>query len=85
MIPIYIFLFIALFVFSGIKVMREFERGVVLRLGRIKTHRGPGLIYVIPVLEKMIRVDMRASSSEGKRLQSAVMKSSVSTQRIAIA
>jgi regulator of protease activity HflC (stomatin/prohibitin superfamily) len=59
MIPIYIFLFIALFVFSGIKVMREFERGVILRLGRIKTHRGPGLIYVIPVLEKMIRIDMR--------------------------
>jgi regulator of protease activity HflC (stomatin/prohibitin superfamily) len=59
MIAIYVFLFIALLLFSGIKVMREFERGVIFRLGRLKNYRGPGLIYVIPGLEKMIRIDMR--------------------------
>jgi regulator of protease activity HflC (stomatin/prohibitin superfamily) len=59
MIAIYVFLFFALLLLSGIKVMREFERGVIFRLGRLKNYRGPGLIYVIPGLEKMIRIDMR--------------------------
>jgi len=45
--------------FSGVKVLREFERGVVFRLGRLVAARGPGLIYVIPGIEKMLRVDMR--------------------------
>lgn len=45
--------------FSGVKVLREFERGVVFRLGRLVGARGPGLIYVIPGIEKMLRVDMR--------------------------
>lgn len=44
---------------SGVKIVREYERAVVLRLGRIVGARGPGIIYVIPVLEQMYRVDMR--------------------------
>ena len=48
-----------LVVTSGIKIMREYERAVVLRLGRLVPYRGPGIIFVIPGIEKMIRVDMR--------------------------
>lgn len=44
---------------SGIKVLPEYERGVIFRLGRLVKHRGPGLIYVIPLVEKMVRLDMR--------------------------
>ena len=44
---------------SGIKILREYERGVVFRLGRMVPPRGPGIIYVIPAIEKMLRVDMR--------------------------
>ncbi len=44
---------------SGVKVLKEFERGVVFRLGRLVGYRGPGLIYVIPVVERMQRVDLR--------------------------
>lgn len=44
---------------SGLKVMKEYERAVVLRLGRLVDHRGPGVIYVFPGLEKMMRIDMR--------------------------
>jgi regulator of protease activity HflC (stomatin/prohibitin superfamily) len=44
---------------SGLKVMKEYERAVILRLGRLVDYRGPGIIYVIPGLEKMLRVDMR--------------------------
>ncbi len=44
---------------SGIKVLREYDRGVVFRLGRLVDHRGPGIIFVIPLVEKMLKVDMR--------------------------
>ena len=42
-----------------IKVFKEYERGVVFRLGRLVAFRGPGLSFVIPFIEKMIRVDLR--------------------------
>lgn len=59
MLGVYFLAGLAAALFSGIKIMREYERGVILRLGRIVAHRGPGIVYVIPGIEKMIRVDMR--------------------------
>ena len=44
---------------SGIKILREYERGVIFRLGRMVESRGPGIIYVIPAIEKMVRMDLR--------------------------
>jgi len=44
---------------SGIKILKEYERGVVFRLGRMVGARGPGLIYVIPGIEKMVKLDLR--------------------------
>jgi regulator of protease activity HflC (stomatin/prohibitin superfamily) len=44
---------------SGLKVLKEFERGVVFRLGRLVGARGPGLVYLLPLIEKMERVDLR--------------------------
>ena len=45
--------------FSGLKVVREYERAVILRLGRLVGSRGPGLIYVIPFIEQMYKLDLR--------------------------
>jgi regulator of protease activity HflC (stomatin/prohibitin superfamily) len=42
-----------------IKVFKEYERGVVFRLGRLVAFRGPGLSFVIPFIEKLVRVDLR--------------------------
>lgn len=42
-----------------VKVLNEYERGVVFRLGRVVGARGPGLIILLPVIERMVRVDMR--------------------------
>src|SRR5438552_3966644 len=50
---------VVLFVLSGLKVLREYERAVVFRLGRLVGARGPGLVYVIPAVEKALRVDLR--------------------------
>ena len=47
------------FVISGLKVLKEYERGVIFRLGRLVAARGPGIVYVIPVIEKMQRIELR--------------------------
>jgi regulator of protease activity HflC (stomatin/prohibitin superfamily) len=56
---VYPILLLAAGLLSGIKILKEYERGVIFRLGRLREHRGPGLIYVIPLLEKMERIDTR--------------------------
>ena len=52
-------LFVAAFLISSVKVLREYERAVVFRLGRIIGAKGPGLIILIPGIDKMVRVDLR--------------------------
>jgi len=44
---------------SGIKILKEYERGVVFRLGRMVGARGPGMVYIIPGIEKMVKMDLR--------------------------
>jgi len=59
----YAFLFIIAFVLaillSALRVLREYERGVVFMLGRFWKVKGPGLIIIIPVIQQMVRVDLR--------------------------
>ncbi|HEU5012863.1 MAG TPA: slipin family protein [Roseiflexaceae bacterium] len=55
-----VLLFVALMLaLSAIKIVPEYERGVVFRLGRLVGARGPGLFFLIPIFERMIRVDTR--------------------------
>jgi len=44
---------------SGIKILKEYERAVIFRLGRLVRARGPGITYVIPFVDKMMRVELR--------------------------
>ena len=44
---------------SGIKILKEYQRAVIFRLGRLVQARGPGITYVIPFVEKMMRVELR--------------------------
>ncbi len=46
-------------VFSAIRILREYERGVIFQLGRFWKVKGPGLIIVIPLIQQMVRVDLR--------------------------
>ena len=58
----YIGLFAALLIvilYNTIKILQEYERGVIFFLGRFQTVKGPGLIILIPELQKMIKVDLR--------------------------
>src|SRR5215210_6043000 len=44
---------------SSIRVLREYERGVIFRLGRLIAQKGPGLIFLIPIIDRMVRVELR--------------------------
>ncbi len=48
-----------LFLMSILKVLREYQRGVIFLLGRFQKVKGPGLIIVVPVIQQMVRVDLR--------------------------
>jgi len=54
-----IILFIIIILSSAIRILREYERGVVFRLGRLIGAKGPGLILLIPVVDRMVRVSLR--------------------------
>lgn len=57
--PVVIVLLLLALLASGIKILSEYERGVVFRLGRLVGARGPGIIFVIPGIEEMYRIDLR--------------------------
>ncbi|HXG31372.1 MAG TPA: slipin family protein [Thermodesulfobacteriota bacterium] len=58
--PVLIFVaFIVLILLSGVKVLNEYERGVVFRLGRIVEPKGPGITWIIPGIDKMVRISLR--------------------------
>ncbi len=44
---------------ASVRVLREYERGVVFRLGRVTSQRGPGLIFLMPAIDRMVRVSLR--------------------------
>jgi regulator of protease activity HflC (stomatin/prohibitin superfamily) len=60
-IPIlFIVVIVVFFLFSAIKILNEYERGVIFRLGRVLgTPKGPGLIILIPIIDRMVKVSLR--------------------------
>ncbi len=57
------FVFLIIFIFilaaSAVKILREYERGVIFRLGRLIGAKGPGIFFIIPGVDKMIRISLR--------------------------
>ncbi len=58
-IAILIFFLVIIILASAIKIVREYERGVIFRLGRLVGAKGPGLFFIIPMFDKMIKIDLR--------------------------
>jgi regulator of protease activity HflC (stomatin/prohibitin superfamily) len=57
---IFLIVLIAFFLFNAVKILNEYERGVIFRLGRVLGKpKGPGLIILIPLVDKMVRVSLR--------------------------
>ncbi len=75
------FLVIILLVFlsSAIKIVQEYERGVIFRLGRLVGARGPGLFFIIPIVERMVKVDLRTVTLDVPS-QEIITKDNVTTR-----
>ncbi len=54
-----IIVFVALVIVSGVKILKEYDRAVIFRLGRLIGAKGPGILYVIPFIDKMFKVSTR--------------------------
>ncbi len=59
MVPLVVLLFIFMLLVAALKILREYQRGVVFFLGRFQRVKGPGLIVIIPIIQQMVRVDLR--------------------------
>lgn len=54
-----VLLFVVIILTNAIKILREYERGVVFRLGRLIAVKGPGIIFLIPMVDRMVKVSLR--------------------------
>src|SRR5579871_6281432 len=61
---IVIVVLILMFAASAVKIVQEYERGVIFRLGRIQGAKGPGLFFIVPIIDKMQRIDLRTVTLE---------------------
>lgn len=54
-----VLVFFVFIVIAAVKVVQEYERGVIFRLGRLQGAKGPGLFFIIPMIDRMVKVDLR--------------------------
>jgi len=74
------FLVILLYILaSAIRILKEYERGVIFRLGRLVRAKGPGLIFLIPVVDQMVRVSLRTVTMDVPT-QDVITKDNVSVK-----
>ncbi len=52
-------IFVFIIASAAIKIVQEYERGVIFRLGRLQGAKGPGLFFIIPIIDRMVKVDLR--------------------------
>jgi regulator of protease activity HflC (stomatin/prohibitin superfamily) len=64
---------------TGIRVVKEYERGVVFRLGRLIGPKGPGIFYIIPIIDSMVIVDLRTITVDVPK-QEVMTKDNISTE-----
>jgi len=70
---------VILFLINAIKIVREYERGVIFRLGRLVGGKGPGIFLIIPLVDKMVRISLRTVTLDVPP-QEVITKDNVSTQ-----
>ena len=61
---LFLIIFLIILAFTSIKILREYERGVIFRLGRLIGAKGPGIIFIIPGVDKLLRISLRTVALE---------------------
>src|SRR5437016_9974146 len=64
---------------AAVKIVQEYERGVIFRLGRLVGARGPGLFFIIPMVDRMVKVDLRVVTLDVPR-QDVITKDNVTVK-----
>ena len=62
--PIVVAVLVLVFLYASIRILREYERGVVFTLGRYTGTKGPGIVLLVPFVQQMVRVDLRVVVDE---------------------
>ncbi len=84
--PTYLILVVVAAIFiigSAVKILNEYERGVIFRLGRVIAAKGPGIILLIPIVDKMVRISLRVETRDVPP-QDVITKDNVSVQVSAV-
>lgn len=76
---LFLVILLAAFLGSAIKIVQEYERGVIFRLGRLAGPRGPGLFIIIPIIDRMVKVDLRVITLDVPS-QEAITKDNVTVK-----
>src|SRR3954470_24004090 len=78
-----VFIVLAMLFFSSVRILREYERGVVFMLGRFWRVKGPGLVLLFPAVQQMVKVDLRTVVFEVPT-QDVISRDSVSVKVSAV-
>jgi len=78
-VPIFVVLVLFAIAGSAIKILRQYERGVLFTLGRFSSVRGPGLILIVPLIQQIVRIDLRTAVVEIAQ-QDLITKDNVSVK-----
>ncbi len=74
-----VIIFVLFILANAIRILREYERGVIFRLGRLRGAKGPGLILLIPIVDRMVRVSLRVVTMDVPA-QDVITKDNVSVK-----
>jgi regulator of protease activity HflC (stomatin/prohibitin superfamily) len=77
-------IFLLVILSSAIKIVQEYERGVIFRLGRLQGAKGPGLFFIIPIIDRMVKVDLRVRTLDIPA-QEAITRDNVTVKVNAVA
>jgi len=80
---IVVFVLLVFAIFSTIRVLKEYERGVMFTLGRFSGVKGPGLVIVVPIVQQMIKVDLRVIVLDVPK-QDVILRDNVSVKVSAV-
>lgn len=62
--PLFLLAAAAMLLFSSVKILQEYEKGVIFRLGRLIDSKGPGLVIILPYIDRMVRVSLRVITTD---------------------
>ena len=79
-----VLIFLLVILSSAIKIVQEYERGVIFRLGRLQGAKGPGLFLIIPIIDRMVKVDLRVRTLDIPA-QEAITRDNVTVKVNAVA